>query len=341
MLYNKLISGAILLFIIIASLVIGEYLQKIGLLEGYTDIKTQQAANLTTQIPTNIQELQDFIAQFNTTQKNIDAISTANIAILQQLVSLSINDTTLDWTKVTGSLDAYKALYTKNNTLDISSQQHYNLDINMPDYHDSVDKILASTDAYGLQSGTSYVFDNCGNQIALPPTQMQGDVTYYQPGTYRFGAASYVPNYEDSVYLSRTSGLSQVATVNNAAYVNGDLCNYYKHNTDKMEEICQNTDIHDCASKSCCVLLGGSKCVKGNATGPTNMSNYGDIFLKNKDFYYYKNKCYGNCKNTIYKKPIDSLLPSSQLQMESYDKSVNPNELQANNFSQWKTSMAV
>ena len=108
-----------------------------------------------------------------------------------------------------------------------------------------------------------------------------------------------------------------------------------------MEEICQNTDIHDCASKSCCVLLGGSKCVKGNATGPTNMSNYGDIFLKNKDFYYYKNKCYGNCKNTIYKKPIDSLLPSSQLQMESYDKSVNPNELQANNFSQWKTSMAV
>ena len=343
MLYNKLISGAILLFIIIASLVIGEYLQKIGLLEGYTDIKTQQAANLTTQIPTNIQELQDFIAQFNTTQKNIDAISTANIVILQQLVSVSVNDKTLDWTKVAGSLDAYKALQLVFNAsaLDNTSQEHYSPNNTSLMYHDTAENIAEQTDAYGLKGGTAYVFDSCGNKIALPPTKMQGNVTYYQPGTYRFGAATYVPSYEDSVYLSRTSGVSQVATVNNAAYVNGDLCNYYKNNPDKMEEICQNTDIHDCASKSCCVLLGGTKCVRGNSTGPTNQSNYADIFLKNKDFYYYKNKCYGNCQNTIYKKPVDEPLPLSQLQMESYDKSVNPNELQANNFSQWKTSTAV
>ena len=31
--------------------------------------------------------------------------------------------------------------------------------------------------------------------------------------------------------------------------------------------------------------------------GPTNPANYSDHTLKNKDFYYYQGKCYGNCKN--------------------------------------------
>jgi hypothetical protein len=43
--------------------------------------------------------------------------------------------------------------------------------------------------------------------------------------------------------------------------------------------------------------LGGSKCVAGNEHGPAIQSNYGDAFLKNRDFYYYKSKCYGNCSS--------------------------------------------
>ena len=38
--------------------------------------------------------------------------------------------------------------------------------------------------------------------LILPKTNSQGSVTYYQPGEFPFGASTYVPNYEDSVYLS-------------------------------------------------------------------------------------------------------------------------------------------
>jgi hypothetical protein len=28
--------------------------------------------------------------------------------------------------------------------------------------------------------------------------------------------------------------------------------------------------------------------------GPTNKANYGDIYIRNRDYYYYQGKCYGN-----------------------------------------------
>ena len=75
----------------------------------------------------------------------------------------------------------------------------------------------------------------------------------------------------------------------------GGICSHYKDQPEKLEEECAKLDKNVCGSTSCCVLLGGSKCVSGTAQGPTSNLNYGDITIRNRDFYYYKGKCYGNC----------------------------------------------
>jgi len=124
---------------------------------------------------------------------------------------------------------------------------------------------------------------------------IQGDINYYDPSTFRFGSATYVPSYEDSVYLSRTTGESTVRTIENPPYMLGGVCSYYKDQPGKLEEACQRLDKNTCASTSCCVLLGGTKCVSGNEQGPKVKSNFSDIYVRNRDFYYFQGKCYGNC----------------------------------------------
>ena len=141
----------------------------------------------------------------------------------------------------------------------------------------------------------TWIYDMCGNKVLYPTTNIQGDMTYYTPGSYPFGTANYVPNYEDSVFLSKSTGLNTNMFIKPTADMLGGFCTQYKNQPDKMEEACKNIDINKCASNSCCVLLGGSNCVSGNESGPINKTNYGDIFIRNKDFYYYQGKCYGNC----------------------------------------------
>lgn len=128
-----------------------------------------------------------------------------------------------------------------------------------------------------------------------PNTNLSGNIVYYQPGSFRYGASSYIPYYEDSVFLTR----SNKSIVNTPAYVSsatqGGFCNYYSSQPDMIEEKCNAIDNASCAATTCCVLLGGQKCVAGNESGPTMKANYSDFLVKNKDFYYYQGKCYGNC----------------------------------------------
>lgn len=70
-------------------------------------------------------------------------------------------------------------------------------------YHDSSDDIMKRED---ISMNYIYLPDQCGNIIALPRTTIQGSVTYYEPGTYLFGASNYIPSYEDSINLSRSLG---------------------------------------------------------------------------------------------------------------------------------------
>ena len=179
-------------------------------------------------------------------------------------------------------------------TTDFSNTKYQNdiskiMDI---EYHESEDQLR---NRVSDPIGSTWIFDKDGNKVLYPATNVQGSITYYTPGAYPFGTSNYVPNYEDSVFLSKITGLSTTMKVKPTADMLGGFCANYKNQPDKMEEACKNTDINTCASNNCCVLLGGSNCVSGNELGPYKKTNYGDIFIRNKDFYYYQGKCYGNC----------------------------------------------
>jgi len=159
------------------------------------------------------------------------------------------------------------------------------------------DAAATTADPASDAAGVAFVAGPDGKMVALKPTgDLKAGPTYYQPGTYKFGSATYVPSYEDSVYLSKTTGQSSTSSYLDAATMKGGACSYYKDQPKKLEEMCLAVDNNNCGAMSCCVLLGGSKCVSGSALGPHNKLNYGDITLRDKDYYYHDGKCYGNCK---------------------------------------------
>ena len=145
--------------------------------------------------------------------------------------------------------------------------------------------------------GKYYTFDADGKLVREENTDASfSPVLYYVPGTYKYGSSNYVPNYEDSVYLSRTTRLPQSSPVYNTASMLGGFCTQFKNDKFAIEEKCGALDLNTCASTSCCTLIGGQKCVAGNKNGPMNPASYTDFALRNKDFYYYQGKCYGNCR---------------------------------------------
>ena len=157
------------------------------------------------------------------------------------------------------------------------------------------DDYLAEKDKYGNPSGTSYITDKKGNVTAIPPTGLGVKPTYFKPQDYIYGSLTYVPNYEDSVYLSRTANMFIGQPMVETSSIQGGVCNYYKNNPDQLEQACQRMDPNVCASTNCCVLFGGAKCVSGTQNGPKMKSHYSNTLIPNRDFYYYQSKCYGNC----------------------------------------------
>jgi len=118
---------------------------------------------------------------------------------------------------------------------------------------------------------------------------------FYEPGSFRDYGKSYVPTYEDSVFLSSSTGLPEYSALKNRPDQMSGFCEQLGTNPDALEQKCNSLDADVCASTECCVLLGGSKCVAGDTQGPATPSNYSDFTIQNRDFYYFKGKCYGNC----------------------------------------------
>jgi hypothetical protein len=177
----------------------------------------------------------------------------------------------------------------------VSKNPEWNKETAFPDYHASASE-LAEKDAK-IKGGKITVKGPDGKLIEIPWTGSKTDINYNEPGYFRFQPSSFIPNYEDSVYLSRLTGFStnkQVDEVDDTSE-NGGFCNYHKDSPIKIEKACGKLDKNTCGSTSCCVLLGGSRCVGGNENGPTMKANYGDITIRNRDHYYYQGKCYGNC----------------------------------------------
>lgn len=162
-------------------------------------------------------------------------------------------------------------------------------------YHDDIEDIRAQKGIYNTEMDKMLVRDNSGNLISMNFMSNSALPTYYQPGSFVFGSSNYVPNYEDSVYLSKTTQLSTLGKVYPSSSMMAGFCHRYKNDQIKLETECNKLSNDTCASVSCCVLMGGNKCVSGDEHGPTLKSNYTDPLVKDKDVYYYQGKCYGNC----------------------------------------------
>jgi hypothetical protein len=74
------------------------------------------------------------------------------------------------------------------------------------------------------------------------------------------------------------------------------FCNPSKFTPSDINNKCSQLTKENCNVTGCCVYLNGNKCVGGDKNGPTFLSD-GKGKLLNVDYYYYKNQCYGNCKN--------------------------------------------
>ena len=181
---------------------------------------------------------------------------------------------------------------------------------NFIDYHPPTEVIQSEMENKGLTRNLGgymsiVVKDKDGNLIQMPvPDTSYGllgidSEIYYKAGQYPYGAQTYVPSYEDYIYLTRSNAHNAVKT-SMAKYVDdlsakGGFCEATKHSEIQREIKCNELDGNVCAATQCCVLLGGEKCVSGNSEGPKDKTHYGDLFVKNKDYYYYNSKCYGNC----------------------------------------------
>jgi hypothetical protein len=89
---------------------------------------------------------------------------------------------------------------TDGSTIENSKYNAGNYDFS---YHDSLASIKSQSGVYGTDFGTTIVVDSCGNKILIPYNEWQGHSIYYKPGSYKYGASTYIPSYEDSVYFGK------------------------------------------------------------------------------------------------------------------------------------------
>jgi hypothetical protein len=150
-----------------------------------------------------------------------------------------------------------------------------------------------------------------GKLVSVPYNDVSNTTLYNSPGTYQFNSASYVPNYEESVFLSKLTNEPTTSKVSNLPVNQRGFCESTRSSVIENDAKCNALDKSICASTSCCVLLGGEKCVAGDDSGPSVKSNYSDTTIINRDYYYYQGKCYGNCLDNRNKQSVIPPVPNS------------------------------
>ena len=76
-----------------------------------------------------------------------------------------------------------------------------------------------------------------------------------------------------------------------------DICIKNAGDYQTLDVKCKALSNDNCSLPSCCVLINGTKCVAGDAKGPTYLTDQGDEIDYN--YYLHRNKCYGaGCNDT-------------------------------------------
>jgi hypothetical protein len=174
-----------------------------------------------------------------------------------------------------------------------TSNSNYNSDNFDITYHADPTK---QTQPDGSTAGVGQMWvDISGTLVAIPYSDVSNTTLYYSSGDYIYNSASYVPNYEETVYLSSLTNQPTTSIVHNLADTQSGFCSATQSSVLEREAKCNALDKNVCGSTDCCVLLGGEKCVAGNQNGPSIKSNYSDTTIFNRDFYYYRGDCFGHC----------------------------------------------
>jgi len=161
-------------------------------------------------------------------------------------------------------------------------------------YHDTPEDIAKQT-SYDPSANLINVLDKSGNLVQIPLSQTMSDTTYYDEQKLAYNPGNFVPTYEDTVYFSKLTGLGYQFPIYGTDSQWGGFCSFNKDFPEKIEEKCNKLDGDTCAATSCCVLIGGQKCVAGNQRGPYMKSHYNDTDILNRSKYFYGGRCYGNC----------------------------------------------
>ena len=74
-----------------------------------------------------------------------------------------------------------------------------------------------------------------------------------------------------------------------------DFCKLHDGKSNELEGACNKLTEDNCNKVSCCVYANGNKCVAGSQNGATYKTDANNETI-NVDYYYYKNKCFGNCE---------------------------------------------
>ena len=117
---------------------------------------------------------------------------------------------------------------------------------------------------------------------------------FYEPGTVKYNGLGYVPSYSEMIYLNNYPFESKPKELHEGNP--HGFCSTKDNVLNNIDEKCNGLPTNVCSTTDCCVLVGGTHCVEGNETGPKNKVVYSDTTIKNRDVYYYKGDCYGNCK---------------------------------------------
>jgi hypothetical protein len=155
-----------------------------------------------------------------------------------------------------------------------------------------------------------------GNSI-IPPSgppddsygKINGDLTFYAPGSFMYGADNYVPSYATSVLLSPMLGVNApLRPVHGEGQGGGSgkgameisVCSPDSGASIlDMEAYCQQLNASDAANKKCCISLGGKHSMAGNEQGPYNRSIYTNpIVAGSTNYYLHLGKCYGDCPSS-------------------------------------------
>jgi len=158
----------------------------------------------------------------------------------KKIVSFLPPDYVVDETKGYGKIKGPNLLLSTSKFNYDTSNYRKVLDNYDTKFHDELDDVVKNSKLYDLQFNETVVKDQNGNMVSIPKTKSQDSVTFYKPGEFPFGSSKYIPNYEDSIYLSSVGYRTRFSNDNTNSNCD-EMCQAYNDFKTKMDKHCPNS----------------------------------------------------------------------------------------------------